>query len=48
MGPGKVRYIEKGGRQHCFGTEKSDEDKEEVKGAVLGGGGDDFSVMTFF
>ena len=28
-----------------YGTDKSEEDKEEVEGTVLGGGGEEFSVM---
>ena len=31
-----------------YGTEKSDEEGEEVEGSVLGGGSDEVSVMPIF
>ena len=43
---GKLETLKKVGESTVYGTEESEEDEEELEGTVLGGGGDEVSVMN--
>ena len=45
-GRGKSETLKKVGDSTVYGTEESEEEEEEGEGTVLGGGGDEVSVMT--
>ena len=45
-GGGESDTLNKVGDSTLYGTEKSEENKEEVEGGVIGGGGDEASIMS--
>ena len=47
QGRGKSETLKKVGDSTVYGTGESEEDKEEAEEKVIGGGGDEFSVMPF-